>query len=146
MKEKGSGKFSDSQRKPIDGRPVRTIVADDSSFVRESLWRLIGQIPQIEVVGMANDGIEALELVSLSKPQLVLMDFQMPKMDGLEAACMIRDLDPLVKIIIMTAHDLQKVQASGMARCADVLLAKQDLPFELADAVMRLFPNDLPNP
>jgi DNA-binding NarL/FixJ family response regulator len=132
---------SAAERKP-NGSAIKTIFADDSSFVREGLLRLLKHLPGIELVGIGNNGIEAVELVSMKMPQLVLMDFQMPGLNGLKAACVIRDLAPHVKIIIMTAHDLEKVRASALAHTVDAFLAKQEIASQLPAIIERLFRED----
>jgi two-component system chemotaxis response regulator CheB len=64
---------------------IRVLIVDDSAFVRQALARMLRSDPEIEVVGTGNDGLDAIEKVRLLKPDVVTLDLQMPKMDGLEA-------------------------------------------------------------
>jgi len=120
--------------------PVKTLVVDDSPFVREGLHQLAAKVPEIEIIATASDGIEAVELTLLSFPELVLMDFQMPRMDGLTAARLMRAGHADIRIILMTAHDLEKVKASGVCKQIDAFVGKQEIPMQLANIVRQLFP------
>jgi len=124
--------------------PIKTLIVDDSPFVREGLHQLAARVPEIEIIATANDGIEAVELALLGFPELVLMGFQMPRMDGLTAARLMRAGHADVKIMLMTAHDLVKVKATGLCNHVDAILGKQDLPAELANVVRQLFPRRFP--
>jgi DNA-binding NarL/FixJ family response regulator len=119
---------------------IKTLVVDDSPFVREGLQQLAARVPEIEIIGTANDGIDGVELALLSFPELVLMDFQMPRMDGLTAARLIRAGHADIRIVLMTAHDLDKVKASGLCKQVDAIVGKQELPAQLATLVRQLFP------
>jgi DNA-binding NarL/FixJ family response regulator len=120
--------------------PIKTLIVDDSPFVRDGLQQLAARVPEIEIIGTANDGIDGVELALLSFPELVLMDFQMPRMDGLTAARLIRAGHEDIRIILMTAHDLDKVRASGLCKQVDAIVGKQELPLQLASIVRQLFP------
>jgi DNA-binding NarL/FixJ family response regulator len=119
---------------------IKTLVVDDSPFVRDGLQQLAARVPEIEIIGTANDGIDGVELALLSFPELVLMDFQMPRMDGLTAARLIRAGNEDIRIVLMTAHDLDKVKASGLCKHVDAVVGKQELPIQLATLVRQLFP------
>src|SRR5262245_14371293 len=120
--------------------PIKTMIVDDSPFVRDGLHQLMTKVPEIEIIATANDGIDGVELALLGFPELVLMDFQMPRMDGLTAARLIRAGHPDIRIVLMTAHDLDKVKASGLCAHVDAIVGKQDLPLQLATLVRQLFP------
>jgi two-component system, chemotaxis family, protein-glutamate methylesterase/glutaminase len=67
------------------GGPIRVLVVDDSAFVRQALARMLGNVPDIQVVGLAVDGQDAVEKTAALRPDVVTLDIQMPRMDGLEA-------------------------------------------------------------
>src|SRR5512143_330687 len=83
---------------------IRVLIADDHTIVRSGIRLLLENEPDIEVVGEALDGAQAVELVSRLQPDVVLMDISMPVMDGLEATCRIKTEFPNVQVLILTMH------------------------------------------
>jgi DNA-binding NarL/FixJ family response regulator len=84
--------------------PIRVLLADDQRLVRESLGTLLGLLEGIELLAMASDGEEALALVDEHRPQVVLMDLRMPRMDGIEATRRLRERHPDVRVISLTTY------------------------------------------
>jgi DNA-binding NarL/FixJ family response regulator len=84
---------------------ARLILADDHDLFREGLAGLINAQPDLEVAGQAGDGLEALTLVRDAKPDLIIMDINMPICDGLEATRLIRAEWPEARIVMLTVHD-----------------------------------------
>ncbi|MCK9419087.1 MAG: response regulator transcription factor [Nitrospirae bacterium] len=84
---------------------IRVLIADDHSLVREGIAAFLRMCDDIEVVGEASDGIEAIERVHKLKPDIVLMDISMPKLGGLEATVELKKTDPNIKIIVLTQYD-----------------------------------------
>jgi DNA-binding NarL/FixJ family response regulator len=84
--------------------PVRVLLADDQRVVREGLGTLLGLLHDIEVVGMASDGEEAVALAIELRPDVVLMDLRMPRCDGVEATRRLRAHDPDVKVLMLTTY------------------------------------------
>lgn len=84
---------------------ARLILADDHDLFREGLAGLINAQPDLEVVGQAGDGLEALTLVRDARPELIVMDINMPICDGLEATRLIRAEWPEARIVMLTVHD-----------------------------------------
>ena len=85
--------------------PVRIVVVDDQALFRTGLARLLNEDERIEVVGQAEDGLAALELVGRLKPDVVLMDLKMPNLDGIEATRKILASVPGTKVLILTSFD-----------------------------------------
>jgi DNA-binding NarL/FixJ family response regulator len=101
-------------------KAVRVVIADDQTLFRAGLARLLNEDPRVEVIGQAQDGVDAAKLAAKLKPDVVLMDLKMPNLDGIEATRQIIEADPSVKVLILTTfetdnHVIQalKVGASG---------------------------------
>ena len=84
--------------------PVTVVVADDQAAVREGLVLLLGTLPGITVVGQAEDGVAAVETVAATRPQVVLMDLNMPRCDGVEATRRIRAEQPETQVVVLTTY------------------------------------------
>jgi DNA-binding NarL/FixJ family response regulator len=84
--------------------PVRVLLADDQRLVRESLGTLLGLLGGIELVATASDGEEALALAEEHRPQVVLMDLRMPRLDGIEATRRLRERCPEIQVISLTTY------------------------------------------
>ena len=84
--------------------PVTVVVADDQSAVREGLVLLLGTLPGITVVGQAEDGAAAVDVVAAAQPQVALMDLNMPRCDGVEATRRIRAEYPHTRVVVLTTY------------------------------------------
>jgi DNA-binding NarL/FixJ family response regulator len=82
---------------------IRVLVVDDHAMVRAGLKQLLASTSDIEVVGLAANGAEAVELAAQVRPDVVLMDLQMPVMDGVAATAALRDANPEVSVVIVTS-------------------------------------------
>lgn len=83
--------------------PIRILIADDHAVVREGLRALIAAKPDMELVGEAEDGIEAVLLARSLKPDIILLDLLMPRMDGVEAIAKIKQENPGARILVLTS-------------------------------------------
>ncbi len=114
---------------------IRVLIVDDTELVRKSIEELLRRTPNIELVGAAGDGQEAIELASRLKPDVVCMDISMPCMDGLSATTAIlgRGLRSRILIVAMSYEEdlVQRAVSSG----AKGFVAKADMFAEIADAV-----------
>ncbi len=96
---------SEPREVPASGPPARLLIADDHDLVREGLRALLSGEDDLEVVGEARDGQEALKMCRSLEPDLVLMDVRMPKSDGLEATRAIKEEMPKVSVVMVTMHE-----------------------------------------
>ena len=108
---------------------IRVLVADDSIAVREGLISLLGAHPDFEIVGAAGDGLEAVRITSQLTPDLVIMDAQMPCLDGIEATSRIKRAFPMVGVLFFSVF-ADHVEA-GLAAGADGYLSKDCEPDQL---------------
>jgi len=112
---------------------ARILIVDDQASVREGL-RTVLELEELEIVGEAAEGREAVQLVEESRPDVVLMDARMPVMDGLEATRLIKDRWPEVKVIVLTMY--RPYQADALAAGADAFLVKGCAAEELLEAIL----------
>jgi DNA-binding NarL/FixJ family response regulator len=114
---------------------IRVLIADDQQLVREGLHVLLDLTPDICVVGEARNGVEAIERALQLEPDVILMDVQMPEMDGVAASRQVQETCPKVKVIILTTFDYDEyVFEALLAGAAGYLL--KDVPSEqLAEAI-----------
>jgi DNA-binding NarL/FixJ family response regulator len=84
---------------------IRTLIVEDHHVVRQGLVALLKVMPEIEIVGEASDGVEAIELHQRLRPDITLMDLQLPKLGGVAAITQIRAQNPAARIIVLTTFD-----------------------------------------
>jgi DNA-binding NarL/FixJ family response regulator len=84
---------------------MKVIICDDQAIIRDGLELLLKLEKDIEVVGLAQDGAEAVDLVNSKTPELILMDLKMPGMNGVEATRQIRTRHPEIKVLVLTTYD-----------------------------------------
>ncbi len=89
----------------LDRKPIRVLLADDHTILLDGLSMVLNQYPNIEVVGVAHDGSEAIKQLYETQADVVLIDVQMPQMDGFQTANVIRDNFPNVKILVLSMHN-----------------------------------------
>jgi DNA-binding NarL/FixJ family response regulator len=114
---------------------IRVVVVDDHTIVRDGLAALLGALDGIEVVGTAGDGREALHVVEESKPDVVVMDIQMPKLDGIEATRFLTSRDKALKVVMLTMNEDDETVLSAIRAGASGYLLKGSGAEEVQNAV-----------
>ena len=114
---------------------IRVIITDDHLIVREGLRLILETADDIEVIGEARDGIECLQFVAEQKPDLVLMDLQMPRMDGITAIEHLRQNHPQVAIVILTTYNEDSLMIKGLQLGARSYLLKDSSRETLLDTI-----------
>jgi DNA-binding NarL/FixJ family response regulator len=113
----------------------RIVIAEDHTILREGLRALLSSSPDFEVVGEAQDGREAIRSVEKLKPNLILTDLSMPKMNGMDAIREIRRKAPETKILVLTVHKTEEYILATLQAGADGYLLKDSSHAELLAAV-----------
>lgn len=126
---------------------IRVVLADDQPMVRQGIAMLLGAEPDIEVVGEAQDGNEAIAMVAKHRPDLVVMDVRMPGMDGIEATKkLIRERpdrpDQLVKVLVLTTFNEDAALYGTLRAGASGYMLKHAAPDELPNAIRRVAEGD----
>jgi len=114
---------------------VRVAVVDDDAMARTGISMIISSAPEIEVVAQAQDGSQAVQLVQRHGPDVVLMDIQMPRMDGLRATAALAALPDPPKVVIITSFNLDEHVFDALGAGATGFLLKESSPQEIIDAV-----------
>ena len=131
--DRGSaGKSPESPGRP---EPIRTMIVDDHALFRRGLEMVLDEEDDIELVGQASDGSEAVEKAGESLPDVVLMDIRMPRSSGIEACRAMKEVAPSAKIVMLTISDEEEDLFEAIRAGASGYLLK-DLPLdEVAEAV-----------
>jgi len=121
---------------------ITVLLADDHTVVRQGLRKLLEDERDIEVVGEAGSGRDAVELTATLRPAVVVMDIAMPKSNGLEATRRIRELSPDAKVLILSAHADDAYVETVMKMGAAGYLIKQSSAHCLAEAIRQVWKGD----
>src|ERR1051326_8671389 len=116
----------------------RILIVDDHQAVRDGLRSLLGSRPPWEVCGEATDGMEAVEKAKSLRPDLVLMDVSMPRLDGMAAARIIRTDQPGTRVILVSQNDITALKNHVRDAGADAFVSKNTLADDLLPTIDRL--------
>lgn len=114
---------------------LRVVVADDHRLMLEALRLALEHAEGIELVGSANEGRKVAPLVASTRPDVVLLDFRMPDMDGLAVLDVLRKRHPQVKVVMLSGHDDPGLIEEALRRGASAFILKQIDPADLAAAL-----------
>ena len=114
---------------------IRVLVADDHPLAREGLRNLLEKAAGIEVVGEASDGFEALKLVDELSPDVLMLDMEMPGLEGLEVAQRLQEVGSSVRILALSAHNDKEYIKGLLSNGAVGYLTKGETPQNLVEAV-----------
>jgi DNA-binding NarL/FixJ family response regulator len=114
---------------------IRVLLADDQALVRGGFQMILAAQPDIEVVGEAEDGRQAIDLTNRLLPDVILMDVRMPVLDGLEATRRLVELGTTARILILTTFDLDEYVYAAIRAGASGFLLKDVRPSQLVDAI-----------
>ena len=119
------------------GRPIRILLVEDNQVFREALELLLGMRADVEVVASVGDGSEVVEAVQKHGPQVVLMDYRLPGMDGVQATAAVKERHPEVAVVCLTASaNPREIEALYEAGASSCLTKDQELD-DIVDAVKR---------
>ncbi|MDI1241006.1 MAG: response regulator transcription factor [bacterium] len=116
-------------------KKIRILIAEDHQTVREGIKLLVSSQPDMEVIGEAGDGEEAIELTKTLLPELLLMDVSMPRMNGLKATKKLRSITPDLRILTLTRHTDDGYLRQLIAAGSDGYVLKQSAPDQLITAI-----------
>ncbi|HEY9371394.1 response regulator transcription factor [Streptomyces sp.] len=117
------------------GGPIRVLIADDQMMVRQGFTVLLNAEPDLEVVGQAVDGLDAVSRVAEKLPDVVLMDIRMPELGGIEATRRITAAHPEIRVLVLTTFDLDEYVYEALRAGASGFLLKDASADQLAEAV-----------
>lgn len=130
--------MDDLQTSCIVQEPIRVLVVDDQPAVRRGLAMRLALEPDVEVVGEASDGATATALATELRPNVVLMDVEMPGVDGIEATAVLREKVPQSAVVVLTLYDDARTRARAEAAGAAAFVAKHQVEQKLLATMRRV--------
>ena len=122
----------------MTGRLIRLLIVDDDPLVRSALRFMLGGQTDLEVVGEAGEGQAGLELAEQLRPDVVLMDIRMPRLNGLDATRSLLATDDPPRVIVLTTFDADEYVVEALAAGADGFLLKDTPPPQVVDAIRKV--------
>lgn len=124
-------------------KKIRVLIVDDHGILRAGLRTFLNLQPDMEVVGEAAEGLEAVEKVQRLEPDVVLMDISLPGMEGLEATKKLKKTHPDIKVLILTMHEDRRYLYSALKAGASGYVVKRAVDTELIDAIRAAYRGDV---
>ncbi|HJR80848.1 MAG TPA: response regulator transcription factor [Anaerolineales bacterium] len=118
---------------------IRVLVADDHAIVREGLGIMLGNQPDMEVVGLATNGREAIRIVDQYQPDVAVMDISMPELNGIEAIQQMLPRHPRMKVIVLSIHETKPYVYRALKAGAKGYLIKETAGLEVVEAVRAVY-------
>lgn len=122
----------------MDENPIKVLLADDHDIVRAGLRRIVEESGDIRVVAEAADGRAAIRLTREKKPDVAVVDLSMPGLDGLEVICRLRELAPVLPVLILTMHEEEQYVVRAITAGARGYVTKRSAPEQLVAAIRKM--------
>jgi len=110
--------------KTKEGKTMKVFIADDSAVVRERLKEMLSELPEIEIIGQAEDGFQATKLIEKLNPDVVILDIRMPRGNGIDALQNIKKNNPTITVIMLTNYPYPQYRKKCMKAGADYFFDK----------------------
>lgn len=120
---------------PLTTPPIRLMVVDDQPLIRRALTMMLGAEPGIEIAAQASDGVEAIEVALVARPDVVIMDLQMPRASGVVATREITTRLPATRVVVLTTYDHDELVFEAIRAGAHAYLLKDASETEVLDTV-----------
>jgi DNA-binding NarL/FixJ family response regulator len=118
---------------------LTVLIVDNSWEFRHLLKRLLRSSPEIEIIGEAENGREALNLARQLNPDIVIMDVRMPRLNGLESTRLLKEEMPATDVIVLSLHDIEEYRKEALANGACSYIIKRNMVSELIPAIHETF-------
>jgi len=112
------------------------VLVDDHAMMRQGLCSLLEEHKEVQVVGEASDGLEAIQLAGALQPDVVVMDVTMPRVDGIEATRQIRQAHPAIAVVLLSVYSAARGEAVMKAAGATTFISKASAGKDLYEAIM----------
>ncbi len=134
--DRGNGARMVWEADAVAGEMVRVVVGDDHPLFRDGVVRALNSSGSIDVVAEADDGLAALALIREHSPQVALLDYRMPGLDGAQVAAAVRRDELPTRVLLISAHDESAIVYSALQEGAAGFISKESSRSELVDAVL----------